>query len=165
MDGADPRTKDDVSDALEGASSTASTPVTGHLAGVDDEGRVLFVAEGSTRAIPVAIGMPLSDAAIVEAASRQARALVSRTGDPSEKLVLVGLVRDRVRVDAAKRGGLDATVDGEVVRIEAAERIELVCGKASIVLEADGHVTISGTHVVSASRGPNKIKGTTVSLN
>jgi hypothetical protein len=168
MDGASPKNNErDALGALEPAEApeTASRPITGHLAGIDDEGRILFVREGAREPVPVAIGVPLSDSALVDAARRGARAIVARTADPLERLVLVGLVRERVKVDVAQRGGLDASLDGETVRLEAAERIELVCGKASIVLEADGHVTISGTHVVSASRGPNKIKGTTVTLN
>lgn len=139
---------------------------TGHLEGVDDDGRVLFRPEGHEGApFAVAVGMPIADEALVRAADERRRAVVVGTGDPGARFVLVGLVRDRVRVGAMARAELDARLDGEVVRLEAAERIELVCGAASIVLEADGHVTITGTHVVSSSRGANKIKGATVSIN
>lgn len=149
----------------EGADGS-KLPRTGHLEGIDDEGRVLFRPEGHEGApFPVAIGLALSDEALVAAAQEGRRAVVIPTSEAAGRWVLVGLVRERLRTDAVTRAGVDAKVDGEAVRIEATERIELVCGKASIVLEADGHVTISGTYVVSASRGPNKIKGTTISLN
>jgi hypothetical protein len=36
--------------------------------------------------------------------------------------------------------------DGETVKIAAKERIELRVGKASIVMEADGHITIRGSY-------------------
>jgi len=41
----------------------------------------------------------------------------------------------------------------------------LRCGKASVVLRKDGRVTVKGTHIVSASTGPHKIKGASVELN
>jgi hypothetical protein len=154
-------------DGVEALPRTADErPATGHLEGIDDEGRVLFRPEGHLGApFPVAIGVPLTDAALIEAASRKARAVVLVARDPEQRVVLVGLVRDRVQTSSLRGAAIDASLDGETVRLEAAQRIELVCGKASIILEADGHVTISGTHVVSASRGPNKIKGSTVTLN
>lgn len=149
----------------KGARAITGTHRTGHLAGVDDEGRVLFVPEGHTGApLPVAVGLPLSDEALLEAARQGRRALVV-AADGTDRLVLVGLVRERLSSAAQQRAGLDARLDGDVVRLEAKGRIELVCGQASLVLEADGRVTISGTHIVSTSRGANKIKGATISLN
>ena len=139
---------------------------TGHLEGIDGEGRLLFRPEGHHgEPFAVAIGVPLGDEVLIRAAEERRRAVVLATDEPGTRFVLVGLVRDRLRTAAIARADVDARLDGEVVRLEAKERIELVCGKASIILEADGHVTISGTHVVSASRGPNKIKGSTVTLN
>ncbi len=150
----------------EAESQIGERHATGHLEGIDDEGRLLFRPEGHRGpALPVAIGLSMSDATLIEAAQQRRRAVVLATEGPERTLVLVGLVRDRLRQSSVARAGVDAKVDGEVVRLEAKDRIELVCGNASIVLEADGHVTISGTHVVSTSRGANKIKGATVSLN
>ncbi len=55
--------------------------------------------------------------------------------------------------------------DGEHMRLTARERIELRVGKASIVMEKDGHVTIRGTHLVSHASGSNRIRGGSVNLN
>lgn len=55
--------------------------------------------------------------------------------------------------------------DGEQVTLTARERIELRVGKASIVLEKDGHVTIRGTHLVSHASASNRIRGGSVNLN
>lgn len=49
--------------------------------------------------------------------------------------------------------------------IEAAERIELRCGHASIILEKDGHITIRGGDLVSHASGINAIRGGSVELN
>ena len=55
--------------------------------------------------------------------------------------------------------------DGEQVRLTARERIELRVGKASIILEKDGHITIRGSYVVSHASAANRIRGGSVNLN
>lgn len=55
--------------------------------------------------------------------------------------------------------------DGETVKVTAQDRIELRVGKSAIVMEADGHITIRGTHLVSHASGSNHIRGGSVNLN
>jgi hypothetical protein len=55
--------------------------------------------------------------------------------------------------------------DGEHVKLTARERIELRVGKASIIMEKDGHITIRGTHLVSHASASNRIRGGSVNLN
>lgn len=147
--------------------ANGSTLITGHLDGVDDEGRVRFVPEGAPDAFPVSIGIEISDGALVRAARRMSRAAVMRTADPTARWVLVGLVRDRVSTKAldAKAGRLEVKMDGEKVVLEAEHDIELKCGRASITLRYDGRIELKGTHILSASRGPNRVKGATIALN
>lgn len=140
--------------------------VTGHLAGLDGDGRLLFLRDGSAdRPIPVAIGTPESDELLIKSAHLNRRALVAlvETGEP----VLLGLLRERVEQPAPdpQPGELRVLADGETLNIRAERQIELRCGKASLLLRADGRVILSGTYVVSTSRGPNKIRGATVTLN
>ena len=64
----------------------------------------------------------------------------------------------------------DATVpevisDGDRVRVTAQERLELRCGKASIIMEADGHVTIRGSYLVNHATAANRIRGGSVNIN
>jgi hypothetical protein len=141
--------------------------LSGHLAGVDDEGRLLFRPEGSEQVVPVAIGLEITDGALVRAARSGRRALVLRTSDPHPRWVLAGLVRERVSAEAraAAPGELAVKVDGEVVRVEGRHQIELSCGKASLTLRADGRVVLSGVHVITKSHGAVKIKGATIALN
>lgn len=141
--------------------------LTGHLDGVDDEGRLLFKVEGEDRSVPVAIGLDMQDDALVQAALLGRRGLVIRTSEARPRLVLVGLVRERVANEARERKGMElqAKMDGETVRLRADSRIELSCGKARITLYEDGRIEISGTHLVNRSRGPVKIKGATVEIN
>jgi hypothetical protein len=103
----------------------------------------------------------------VRAVRRSRRALVARTSDPKPRWLLVGLVRERVSAAArdAKPGRLEVSVDGEKLKLEADHDIELTCGQASITLRYDGRIELRGTHILSASRGPNRVKGATIDLN
>lgn len=141
--------------------------VTGHLEGIDDEGRLLFREEGGTSCVPVAIGVDLPDDTLVQAANLGRRALVIRTGETTPRPVLIGLVRERVSSAAMDREGtpLQATVDGEKVRLTAETQIELKCGKSRITLHKDGRIEVSGTYLLNRSRGPLKLKGATVEIN
>jgi len=142
--------------------------VTGHLHGIDDEGRLLFVAEkGDGSVMPVAIGVALSDGVLVPAARQHQRALVVKCSDSSEQWVLIGLVRERISSAAREAAGgqLEVKLDGETLRLKAENEIELKCGKASLVLRQSGRIIVNGTHVVASSAGPVKIKGATVAIN
>lgn len=77
-------------------------------------------------------------------------------GDPARPVV-VGLMQPPVLAVC--------TDEGVPLTLRADRRLELVCGKASIALSADGKVVIKGTHLVSRSSGPNKIRGATVEVN
>ncbi|WP_406871773.1 DUF6484 domain-containing protein [Aminobacter sp. P9b] len=69
-------------------------------------------------------------------------------------------------VDPARKAQAPQVIrDGELVRIVAEERLELRCGKATIVMEKDGHITIRGTYVTSHASAANRIRGGSVNLN
>ncbi len=55
--------------------------------------------------------------------------------------------------------------DGETVKVRADDRLELRCGKSTIIMEKDGHITIRGTYVVSHASAANRIRGGSVNLN
>jgi hypothetical protein len=112
----------------------------------------------------VAIGIPISDGAVVKAAILNRRALVL---DSPSGPVLIAIVRERVGNKArdAAPGDLEVAVDGDVLQFTAGKQIEFRCGKSKILLRKDGRIHISGSYVISASRGPNKIKGATIALN
>ena len=62
-----------------------------------------------------------------------------------------------------KRGRHD--VRGCQLKLTAERDIVLQCGQASITLRRDGKIEVKGTNVLSASRGPNRIKGASIALN
>ena len=87
-------------------------------------------------------------------------ALLFEDGDCARPLIVGKLVEPQ---------GRDATpvvvADGQMLRLVAKERIELRVGKASLVLEADGHITLRGTDLVSHASRSNRIRGGSVNLN
>jgi hypothetical protein len=86
--------------------------------------------------------------------------LLFESGDASRPLI-VGRI-----VDPSRRSPTPNVIrDGELVQITAQERIELRCGKATIILEKDGHITIRGTYVTSHASAANRIRGGSVNLN
>jgi hypothetical protein len=121
-----------------------------------EEGRpmVVFASNPSEQAVPARSLARLS----AEDAGCEV-ALLFEDG-ARERPLIVGRIVEPVRAE-----GATVVADGEVHRIAARERIELRVGKAAIVMEADGHVTIRGTHLVSHASGANRIRGGSVNLN
>ena len=87
-------------------------------------------------------------------------ALLYEDGDRGRPLIIGRIVESRAREDAPV-----VVRDGERVRIDARERIELRVGKSSIVMEKDGHITIRGTYLVSHASAANRIRGGSINLN
>ena len=139
----------------------------GRLDGVDDEGRILFRADGRDELASVVIGMEIGDGALVKAARIGRRALVLAPVEGDGPAVLVALLRERVSAKArdAVPGELEVRMDGETLVLRAEREIELRCGKSRLKLRADGRVMLNGAHIVSASTGPHRIKGATIALN
>jgi Domain of unknown function (DUF6484) len=75
------------------------------------------------------------------------------------------LVIGRIIEPARQRDHTTVIQDGEHVKLTARERIELRVGKASIIMEKDGHITIRGSYLVSHASAANRIRGGSVNLN
>jgi Domain of unknown function (DUF6484) len=128
--------------------------VTATFAGCDGGGRFLVLLPD--RAAPVA-ALSLVALAAEEAGEPLVVALdAGGLGAP----VILGRLRERVAPAAAV-----VRADGERLVLRAEREIELRCGEASVVLTRAGKVLIRGTHVVSRSKGANKIKGAHVDIN
>ena len=126
------------------------------LSGVSRGEIVGFGPDGRAEvAVPALSGAPLWARSLVPltspAVGREV-ALVMMAGEP----LILGLIQPLVPV---------VEMDGERLVLEAAREVVLRCGKASIVMTADGRVTIRGTQVLSRSDGPNRVQGASVQLN
>ncbi|MDG4874033.1 DUF6484 domain-containing protein [Mesorhizobium sp. WSM4935] len=122
-----------------------------------DEGGPLVVFPGNPRETAVAarsLAELTSDMIGAEVA------LLFQDGDLGRPLI-VGRI-----IDPQQRSNIPHIIrDGEQMRITANERLELRCGKATIVMEKDGHITIRGTYVTSHASAANRIRGGSVNLN
>ena len=87
-------------------------------------------------------------------------ALLFEEGDFARPLIVGKLVQPK-----GPEAAPVVVADGQMLRLVAKERIELRVGKASLVLEADGHITLRGTDLVSHASRSNRIRGGSVNLN
>ena len=87
-------------------------------------------------------------------------ALMFEDGDKARPLII-----GRIVTPARRKPSPKVVSDGELVSIKADKKLELRCGKASIILHADGQVTVRGTNILSQSTGRNSLRGGSVNLN
>lgn len=87
-------------------------------------------------------------------------ALLFQDGDPRRPLIMGPIIEP-----ARKRAAQRIISDGEYVRLKASKRIELRCGKSSLILDSDGHISLRGKYIVSQASGANNIRGGSVNLN
>ncbi|WP_412553932.1 DUF6484 domain-containing protein [Shimia sp. MIT1388] len=80
-----------------------------------------------------------------------------------DRPLIVGRIFDPVKASDAPP--MQVISDGQTLKVTAEQRIELRVGKSAIVMEADGHITIRGKHLVSQASGANRIRGASVNLN
>ena len=86
-------------------------------------------------------------------------ALLFQDGNPHRPLI-IGRIIDPTRAKAPQ-----VIRDGQRVRVTADERLELRCGKATILMEQDGRITIRGSHIISHASGAQRIRGGSINLN
>lgn len=94
--------------------------------------------------------------------------LIFENNDPDKAIAIAGLqptVDFATALQAADETAVEARIDGEKVLIQAKEKLELRVGKASIVIDANGKITIRGANLLSRSTGPIRIKGGHVEIN
>ena len=95
--------------------------------------------------------------------------VVFESGD-SERPVAIAVLHSPEIESAEVDGAIDEStihsiVDDEQVVLSAKRKIELRCGKGSITITPDGKIVLRGTHLLSRSSGPLRIKGGHVDIN
>ncbi len=137
--------------------------VIGNLMGLDSNGSPLvsLARVADSEPLPALSTVKMSEADI----GRQV-VLGFRDGDLNQPVILGLLCHgEQEPIPIAGLSGQQIVVDGETMRVDAKQRIELRCGKASIVLTADGNVMIRGAYVLTRASGTNRIRGGNVQIN
>ena len=140
---------------------TDLTQLPGVLAGdvvdVDDTGRPIVAWNGLT---PVSVPAVWTPGAPAWRDCIGARVLVGFLNGDDAQPVVLGFLEPPPAV-----GPGDARDAPETLRVEAGRELVIECGEAKISLRKDGRIEIRGTHLISRSSGPNKIKGGSVYIN
>jgi hypothetical protein len=103
-------------------------------------------------------------ALIPEYVSREV--LLTWVDDDREHPVITGVIRkpvDAERESASPR--LEAIVDAERIVLTGQREVVLRCGKASLLLAADGSVVIKGVKLLTSATGVHRIRGGAVQIN
>ncbi|WLQ17141.1 DUF6484 domain-containing protein [Hahella aquimaris] len=157
-----------VNELFESVAETAATPIIGKLVEVDAKGRAWIDFPGNSEGALLAkttITLPPSQAVPGQ------QLLMLFEGGRKKSPVIIGVVGEAlvpnesqtVVLPVGKTDG--AVIDGKKVRFDARDEIQLVCGKSSILLRADGKVVIKGKDILNRAMSSNKIKGANVAIN
>lgn len=166
MPGSSEREAGDLLDGLlhRPLSSACAGAVIGRLVALVDQGRTPLVTYD---------GMPghaaLRASSTVELDGRHVGRLVVlifERDDPARPVVLGRLRQDDVQVPAVNdNDSVQVDTDGEQLIVSAKGRLVLRCGRSSIVLHADGRISLRGDTIVSQAIAANHVRGGSVQLN
>ena len=153
------------------SSDGLSAPVVGWIVGPGGPGEIVVEHPGAEPA-PARLLTSLNVADLSKPAAVGRQILLIFEGGNPHRPIIVGVLQDPlealVSMEIQPDGPLatpDPVIDGKRVTIEAQEEITLKCGAGSITLRKDGKVLIKGTHLLSRSAGPIRIKGARVDIN
>lgn len=136
----------------------------GRVTDVDESGQAFVDFPGSTLGpVPARHASSVKLASLRKAAAHNhAVILLFEENDPHRPIVLDILPQP---ADTAPVKADEVLVDGRRITLEAEDEVVIKCGRGSITLRKDGKIVIKGTHIVSRSAGPHKIKGASVNIN
>ncbi len=161
-------TSDDVTSGRDPvAAENPLLPGIGRIVGAMPSGAIaVAVGNGEPKAAKLIAGLRRSE--LKQPAMQGREVLVAFEGGNPDKPIILGLLADPldelITFDGANEPK-DVVVDGNRVTLEAHDEIVLKCGEGSITLRKDGKIIIKGTHLLSRSSGPNRIKGGSVQIN
>lgn len=158
-----------VNDELDGVPGVLA-PCTGRIVGSEPSGAILVDFGSGPR-----VARLMASAAHVDLSSSEMRGrevlVVFDNGD-HRRPIIIGLLADpldelfEVHMPEEHTGMLrTVAIDGRRLTIEAQDEIVLKCGKGSITLRKNGKIIIKGTHLLSRSSGPVRVKGARVNIN
>ncbi len=145
-------------------------PQIGRLAAPGPMGEIQVECCGSTKAARLLSGISRNELNRPQNRGRDVL-LIFEEGDPGRPII-IGLMGNPIESLVAMESSVQShaqtreiLLDGKRITIEAEEEVVLKCGPGSITLRKDGKIVIKGTHLLSRSSGPNRIKGGSVNIN
>lgn len=147
----------------------ASGTICGRVAHVAADGGAFVDVPGADEPVAARCAVPESAIPPDDTLAGAPVLLLFEDSDP-RRPVIVGFLRDRLRPAGASMRPDVTTADAarapaDRIVIEAAQSLELRCGKASILLAEDGRVVVKGTRLTSRATESNKIRGAVVLIN
>ncbi|AKQ69077.1 hypothetical protein A176_005989 [Myxococcus hansupus] len=146
----------------------------GWVAGVDADGSVRIDFPANKHGPLLArTTVPLEPEQWQQAArERREVTLFFDDGRPSRP-VLTGLLQpmpptpllDAMLAQRLPMASREAQVDGRRVLLEGRDEVVLRCGKATLILRADGRVILRGVEVLTEAEGVHRIRGGKVKIN
>jgi len=130
----------------------------GRLVRIDSEGRLFVDFQGNPSG-PVAARLAVSETELADLLEG-AEILLIFEDDDLARPIIIGTLRDRL-----PSNGIQISIRGRRVIVEANEEIELLCGEAKLRITRDGKVVVLGNDVLSRARCRNRIRGGTVNIN
>lgn len=148
-----------------------STPCVARVVGVDDRNRVLVEVPGLTGVSHARLlkGIRREDLCTTDGVLPQA--LVMFDGGCSDRPIIIGVLQTETEPATgtlAQRVSSESDEEApapERILIEALTELVLKCGAGSITVRKDGKIVLRGTHLLSRSSGPIRIKGGHVEIN
>lgn len=147
------------------------TPCVGHIVGVS-ESRAILVVWGRSGPKEARLISGISRSDLSKPQSRGREVLLVFDGADPVRPIIVGILAEPLddliafEITGQQEDRPEsAVIDGKRLTLEAEEEIVLKCGEGSITLRKDGKIIIKGTHLLSRSSGPNRIKGGRVDIN
>ncbi|HXZ37411.1 MAG TPA: DUF6484 domain-containing protein [Thermodesulfobacteriota bacterium] len=146
-------------------------PCVGYLAGSSSRGDLLVEHDGyGPNPAKLVKGLCRSELIKEEFRGREVL-LVFEKGDPNRPII-INFMADPpegplslVISESQSVGVKEVYLDGSKITLEAQTEMILKCGLGSITIGKDGKIVIKGTHLVSRSKGVNKVRGATVRIN
>lgn len=153
-------------------SSTRTAPPSSFVAtvvGTDANARVLVLLPGTEKPQPARLLAGIDRELLLPQDEARLEVLVVLDGGRIDRPVIIGVVEPgscsvtpqlkstQLEIAASSRK--------ERVLVEALAELVLKCGAGSITLRKDGKIIVRGTHLLSRSSGPIRIKGGHVEIN
>ena len=145
----------------DGGDAQAAGVRLGTLQGLDEQGRAYVQIDGQAQA-QVCTGALVA----LQAQDVGRRVALGFAGGGAQNPVILGLLLEApgvVQISSTQPVSIEH--HGERTLIEASAALELRCGDAVILLQADGRIQLRGTYLPSQASASQRIRGGAVQIN